>query len=38
MSRILIVEDETPMRTALQDVLEAEAWAREEALKGCGGE
>jgi DNA-binding response OmpR family regulator len=26
MSRILIIEDETPMRTALQDVLEAEGY------------
>jgi len=35
MSRILIIEDETPMRTALQDVLEAEGYR---ALTAADGE
>jgi len=37
MSRILIIEDETPMRTALKDVLEAEGYRVLTAADGESG-
>jgi DNA-binding response OmpR family regulator len=37
MSRILIIEDETPMRTALRDVLEAEGYRALTAADGESG-
>jgi len=37
MSRILIIEDETPMRTALKDVLEAEGYRALTAADGESG-
>ena len=37
MSRILIIEDETPMRTALKDVLEAEGYRSLTAADGESG-
>jgi DNA-binding response OmpR family regulator len=37
MSRILIIEDETPMRTALKDVLEAESYRVLTAADGQSG-
>ena len=37
MSRILIIEDETPMRTALKDVLEAEDYRVLTAADGESG-
>jgi DNA-binding response OmpR family regulator len=37
MSRILIIEDETPMRTALKDVLEAEGYRALTAADGENG-
>jgi DNA-binding response OmpR family regulator len=37
MSRILIIEDELPMRTALQDVLEAEGYRALAAADGASG-
>ena len=37
MPRILIIEDETPMRTALQDVIEAEGYRALTAADGASG-
>src|SRR6266699_5633868 len=37
MERILIIEDELPMRTALQDVLEAEGYRAISAVDGESG-
>ena len=37
MSRILIIEDETPMRTALADVLEGEGYRALTAADGEAG-
>ena len=37
MSRILIIEDETPMRTALKDVMEAEGYRTITAADGESG-
>src|ERR1019366_2154455 len=37
MARILIIEDETPMRTALKDVLEAEGYRALTAADGESG-
>ena len=37
MARILIIEDETPMRTALKDVIEAEGYRALTAADGESG-
>src|ERR1700744_2987017 len=37
MARILIIEDETPMRTALKDVIEAEGYRALTAADGASG-